>query len=97
MLESNADFGLKTEIKKPSPKREDGDGAKIYVKIDSLEDRRISVLTRISLLNPGSAKIIVYDMKSRKYSALKDASVAPTEKVISRIKSVFGDENVVFK
>ena len=67
------------------------------MKVTSISDTRISSLTRIGLINPGVAKIVVYDSGEKKYHSLKDVSVNPTEKVIYRLKTIFGDDAVVVK
>ena len=91
-LKSNSDFqnnSKPSEIKEPT---------KIYVKMQSISDqKKIASLTRLGLLNPGKASIIVYDITTKKYHALKDVVISPTDKVISRLKTIFGDDSVVLK
>ena len=70
---------------------------KIYVKIPSLSDPRINNLKRMAALNRGNAKIVLYDESSRKYCALKDALVDPSDKVMIRLIALFGGENVILK
>ena len=70
---------------------------KIYVKIPNLSDARINNLKRMAALNRGNAKIVLYDESRRKYCALKDVLVDPSEKVMARLGSLFGAENVILK
>ncbi len=73
------------------------DEQKIYIKIPSLSDPRINNLLRISALNRGNAKIVVYDEGSKKYSVMKDCPVDPSEKVMAKLISLFGEKNVILK
>ena len=70
---------------------------RIYIKIPSLSDPRISNINRIAVFNKGEAKIILFDESTKKYVAMKDVSVDPSEKVISRLSTLFSSENVVFR
>jgi DNA polymerase-3 subunit alpha len=91
-LRSNTDFSLTKETT---------GGAKVavtlYVKVVGMDDKRINSLTRMALLNPGKTKIVVFDVNTKKYSAIKDVFINPSEKVISRLNSIFGDDSVVLK
>jgi hypothetical protein len=51
----------------------------------------------MALLNPGNTRIAVYELDSKTYLALKDVKISPTEKVISRLKTTFGEANVILK
>ena len=70
---------------------------KIYIKVSSLSDSRINNITRISALNRGNAKIVLYDDSRKKYCAMKDISVDPSDKVLTRLSALFGAENVILK
>ena len=71
--------------------------SRIYIKVPDLSDPRINNIGRIAALNRGDAKVVLFDVSKKKYCAMKDVSVAPSEKVMSRLRSIFSDENVVFK
>ena len=73
------------------------DQQKIYIKVKNLYDQRINNIKRISALNRGNAKIILYDESTKKYSAMKELSVDPSEKVLIRLSSIFGNDSVVLK
>ena len=91
-LKSNTDFQNEKE------KNNANTPSKIYVKIQSVTDeRKLSSLTRLGLLNPGKTSIIVYDMSTKKYHSMKDITVSPSDKVVSRLKTIFGDDSVVLK
>ena len=70
---------------------------RLYVRVSALDDSRLEKLYRTAALNPGECEIVVFDTKSGKYSALKGASLNPTESVIERLRAVFSSENVIFK
>ena len=70
---------------------------KIYIKVPSLSDSRINNIKRISALNRGNAKIVLYDDSRKKYCAMKDALVDPSDKVMSRLSALFGAESVILK
>ncbi len=69
----------------------------IYIKVSSLSDSRIANIQRIAALNRGSAKIVLFDESTKKYSAMKLVSIDPSEKVISRLYSIFSEQNVIIK
>jgi len=93
-LKSNADFGKRTEgeVAVQSKKEE-----KIYVKVPSISDSRIPSLTRLALINPGASQIIVYDSTEKRYHSLKDVRISTSDKVVLRLKSIFGEDSVVLK
>ncbi len=89
-LISNTDYKKKTL-------RDENAEARIFIKLPSLRDERINKIYRISALNRGNAKIVIFDESSRKYSVMKDVSVCPSEKVLEKLGEIFSSENVVFK
>ncbi|MBR5818037.1 MAG: hypothetical protein IKY62_05275, partial [Clostridia bacterium] len=68
-----------------------------YIKLQNLSDTRLSSLTRMSLLYPGKSKIVLYDAQSGKYVGYKGCTLSLDENVIARLKSTFGEANVVIK
>ena len=73
------------------------DEQRVYIKVKNLSDQRINNIRRISALNRGNAKIVLYDESSKKYVAMKDSSLDPSDKVLTRLSSLFGAENVILK
>ena len=69
----------------------------LYIKIPTLSDSRINNLKRISALNRGNAKIVLFDESRRKYCGLKDALIEPSDRVLTRLSGLFGSENVILK
>ncbi len=68
---------------------------KIYIKVSNLNDSRISLISRLSILNRGQAQIVLYDISTGKYSVMKNHTISAKEKVVSRLIEIFGDGNVV--
>ena len=80
-----------------SKKKNESAEERIYIKIPSISDARVNNLKRIAALNAGKCRVILYDESSKKYSAIKDAYVDPSQKVIAKLVSLFGVENVILK
>ena len=70
---------------------------RLFIKVQSLSDQRINNIKRISALNRGNAKIVLYDESTKKYCAMKDVSVDPSDRVLTRLSSLFGAESVILK
>ncbi len=69
----------------------------LYIKVSNLSDSRINNIKRIAALNRGNAKIVLYDESRGKYCAMKDLFIDPSEKVIAKLSSLFGAENIILK
>ena len=91
-LTNNAEFNSAPKAVETSKKEE-----ALYVRVQTRDTKCINVLTRMALLNPGNARIIVYEMDSKGYSAFKDVKISSSEKVIARLKTTFGEANVILK
>ena len=76
-----------------APKKEET----LYIRVQTRDTKCINVLTRMALLNPGNTKIAVYELDSKTYYGLKDVKISPSEKVLSRLKTTFGESNVILK
>ncbi len=95
-LISNSDF----KSKKDKVTMQEGEETRqsiLYIKVPTISDSRLPVLTRMALLNPGKTKIAVFDASSRKYHALRDVMISASDKVINKLRAVFGEDNVVAK
>ena len=90
---SNAEYNsnLKTNDKSQSSNKE----KRIYIKVPSISDERINKIYRLTALNPGFTKIVVYDESSKKYSIIKDLSIEQSDKVLGRLTDIFGPQNVI--
>ena len=86
-LMSNVEF---IHRPKPEEKKE-----KIYIKVPTYRDTRLSRISRITLLNQGSTEIVIFDDSTRKL--YKGGTVKLSDDVISRFVAIFGDGNVAVK
>lgn len=73
------------------------DEKRLYIKVTSLGDTRIEKVWRVCTLNRGDVPVVLYDESSKKYSLLKGAFVRADDNVISRLKTIFSNENVILK
>ena len=95
-LKSNADFENSSQRIEANAEQ-NLDVQTLYIKLDDLHDKRISAITRLSLLNPGKVKIVLFDSSTKKYSAFKNTFINPKSNVLERLRVIFGEENVVLK
>jgi DNA polymerase-3 subunit alpha len=89
-LVSNSEYTRTAEIKEAAEKR-------LFIKIDSVSDKRINTLYRMAALNPGNTKIVLYEAATKKYNIMKGITINSDEKVMKRLGSIFSEENVVLK
>ncbi len=68
---------------------------KLYIKVPSISDPRIDKIIRIAALNPGKTKIVLFDESTGKYSQMKNALIECDDRVMSRLKATFSDNNVI--
>ena len=71
--------------------------AKIYIKLERFDESRLAPIYRMSNLNPGKNAVVVFDASVKRYLSVKNVSLCADEKVIARLKSLYGDSNVVVK
>ena len=96
-LVSNTDYSLRLKEKNKTVEQEAEKPKRIYIKVDSLSDNRISLIYRLAALNRGSTQIVLFDNRTGKYSVMKDVSINPRDNVFSRLYELFGKENTVYK
>ena len=48
-------------------------------------------------LNRGKTKVVLFDESTKKYCAIKDVMIDPSERVLGRLANLFGNENVILK
>ena len=92
-LLSNSDMD-QIQTKKAEPVSSE---KKLYIKVKSLDDYRIDKIIRMATLNSGETKIILYDESTGRYSQMKNILIDPSEKVVNRLLSAFGDGCVILK
>ena len=69
----------------------------VYIRVKNQKDERIPLIYRIAALNRGDAQIVLFDDSTRKSLAMKNILVDPTDKVISKLRDVFGQNDVVLR
>ena len=71
---------------------------KVYLKLPERSEEALVYLNELAQKNPGNAPIIIHYERERKTYRLSKAHwIDPTEDLVEKIKSKFGDENVVIK
>lgn len=65
--------------------------------MERFDEAKLIPVYRIASLTPGKAPLAVYDSSSGKYISVKNVTLSTEEKVISRLKALFGEDNVVIK
>lgn len=99
-LLGNAEFSAeKSGSRPPMPKETSSEQKtpRLFLKVPSVDDRRLGTLMRLCSLHPGTCEIVLYDGSSGKYVRYKGATLSPDESVLARLSSLFGKENVVFR
>ncbi len=81
-----------------APEIDDADKKKtVYIRVKNQKDERIPLIYRIAALNRGDAQIVLFDDSTRKSLAMKNILVDPTDKVISKLRDVFGQNDIVLR
>jgi DNA polymerase-3 subunit alpha len=92
ILVSNSDYAIQKSRQNATMSEK-----RIYVKVPSLADSRINSIYRIATLNRGNTRVVLYDSATGKYSAMRDVTVDPSDRVITRLCGIFSPENVILK
>jgi DNA polymerase-3 subunit alpha len=69
----------------------------VYIRVANMKDERIPLIYRISALNRGQAQILLFDDSTRKTMAMRNILVDPSDKVIKKLKDIFGEKDVVLR
>ena len=70
---------------------------RLFIKIKNAADPRLSVVYRTAQFNRGKVQIVVYDESTGKYANLKNITTNTSEKVMTKLKDAFGEQNVILK
>ena len=87
LLTENQKFQARTETARK----------RIYIKVPDINDPKLQRIGKISLLNPGTCEVVIFDERTKKYSVYKDILISESENVLSRLYGIFGKENIVVK
>jgi hypothetical protein len=70
---------------------------KIYLRVPDMAcEVFLKAKNMVDIFNEGSVRVIFYDMSTKKYSEYSER-IYCTEYVVSQLKGILGDENVVAK
>ena len=92
-LESNTSFAQNEEKRKKEAQQPE----RVFIKLPRFDEGKLTPIYRMSTLNPGKCAVIIYDASTAKYVAMKGITISAEQKVIDRLKVLFGDNNVVVK
>ena len=70
---------------------------RIFIRMDRFDEGRLAPVYRIASLTPGKTPLAIYDASNGKYISIKNVTLSTEEKVITRLKALFGNDNVVIK
>ena len=70
---------------------------RLFIKVSETGEEKIAPIFRLASLHPGDAQIVLYHTETKKYSAIRDLSIDPSEKVLARLGALYGAENVVLR
>ena len=95
----------KTQLKVPreTPKKvdeqeEESQPKKLYVRVNAMNDPKVSRAISIIKANPGELEVIIYDAQAkRSMRATNASSVAQDRSVIELLGEILGKENVIIK
>lgn len=89
-LKTNSEY----EAEKRTTRASEKPAERIFIRVPDMKDPRIAVVTRLSALEPGSVPVVFYDESSGKYSVMKNITVSSSERVMAKLASTFGEQNV---
>ena len=67
---------------------------KLFIKLERMDESKLTPLYRLANLNPGRSTVAIFDASSKKYVIVKGVTISLNEKVLERLRSVYGDTNV---
>ena len=69
----------------------------LYIRVKDQRDERIPLIYRIAALNRGQAQIVLFDDSTRKSLAMKNILIDPSDKVLGKLRDIFGQNDVVLR
>ena len=70
---------------------------KLYLKLPSLSSPACAEALRLCRLAPGETPLVLFDGESRRYVTAKDTSVTVVDALLSALRALLGEENVVLR
>lgn len=79
--------------------KSDSNGRKniLYIRVKDQKDERIPLIYRMSALNRGQTQIVLFDDSTRKSLAMKNIMIDPSDKVIAKLRDIFGQNDVILR
>ena len=96
-LLNNSEFSSKGEKVSQASVKPIVKSERLFIKLKDLSDQSLVNIYRISSLNPGKCQIVLFDESTGKYVNLKGGLINPTEKVLERLRGIYGERCVVLK
>ena len=93
-LKTNSEFAAAASDKKEEVMPV---SARLFVKVTSIEEKTLAPIYRLANLNSGKVPIVLFDAATKKYTAMKNITIDSSDRVISRLKAIYGDNNVILK
>ena len=69
----------------------------LYIRVKDQKDERIPLIYRMSALNRGQTQIVLFDDSTRKSLAMKNILIDPNDKVLGKLRDIFGQNDVVLR
>lgn len=69
----------------------------LYIRVKDQKDERIPLIYRISALNRGQTQIVLFDDSTRKSLAMKNILIDPSDKVMGKLRDIFGQNDVILR
>jgi DNA polymerase-3 subunit alpha len=98
-LLSNSEYasnGVEEQKVSASPQKASGNiqPAKLFIKLERMDDAKLIPLYRLANLNPGKTEIVIFDAYTKKYNVIKGTTISVSDKVFERLRSIYGESNV---
>lgn len=88
---------VKSDSKPDAKADSENKKARLFIKISGDNDPRINVIYRTAQFNRGDTEIVVYNEATKKYSVMTNIKTVSSEKVLAKLREVFGEQNVILK
>ncbi len=96
-LLSNENFAVNQKKQNASELALSASASRLFIKLDSFDEKRLIPIYRIANLNPGNTHVAIYDASLKKYISIKNVTLSVNNSVIDRLKSIYGEANVAVK
>ena len=80
-----------------APSDNDREASKLFIKVEKLDEKTVAPIFRLANLNSGKCSVVLFDSSSNKYTTMKNVTINPSDKVIERLKNLYGEKSVVIK